>query len=47
MAYMIRNGNQLNLVLSHPDMSDTSNMSQEELTQEMLSYFSDWDPEYY
>ncbi|RAQ74926.1 monooxygenase [Aspergillus flavus] len=44
MAYMISNGTRLNLVLSHPDASDTSNMSQEELTQEMLSYFHDWDP---
>lgn len=46
MAYMISNGTRLNLVLSHPDASDTSNMSQEELTQEMMSYFHDWDPMY-
>ncbi|KAJ5218109.1 monooxygenase [Penicillium cinerascens] len=45
MAYMICNGSRLNLVLSHPDERDTSNMSQEELTQEMLSYFYGWDPE--
>ncbi|KAE8380191.1 hypothetical protein BDV26DRAFT_145222 [Aspergillus bertholletiae] len=44
MTYMISNGTRLNLVLSHPDASDTSNMSQEELTQEMLSYFHNWDP---
>ncbi|GAB1193460.1 hypothetical protein APSETT444_002676 [Aspergillus pseudonomiae] len=46
MTYMISNGTRLNLVLSHPDASDTSNMSQEELTQEMLSYFHNWDPMY-
>ncbi|KAE8154365.1 hypothetical protein BDV25DRAFT_136061 [Aspergillus avenaceus] len=44
MTYMISNKTRLNLVLSHPDASDTSNMSQEELTQEMLSYFHNWDP---
>lgn len=46
MTYMISSGKRLNLVLSHPDASDTSTMSQEELTQEMLSYFDGWDPAY-
>lgn len=46
MTYMISSGRRLNLVLSHPDASDTSNMSQEGLTQEMLSYFDGWDPAY-
>lgn len=46
MTYMICNGQKLNLVLSHPDKSDTSKMSQEEMRKEMESYFGNWDPVY-
>lgn len=46
MTYMISDGKRLNAVLSHPDANDTSNLSQEELTREMESYFHNWDPTY-